>query len=90
MQTITATKARQKFFRLQDIIFNDSEEINIEFKTGSAVLLNKVDYDNMLENLYIATSSQTMSRIKNFDNEKKSRYNSLKDLENALENRNLG
>lgn len=86
MTTLTATQARQQFFQLQDKLFDDSEEIRIAFKKGSAVLLNAEDYENFLEHIYLMQDPVLMNQLRNRSQLKKEQFYSLAELKNALEN----
>ena len=84
MNFLNATEARKKFFHLQDNIVNN-EEVFIHFKKANAVLVNKEDYETMVETLYALNDPVILHQLKNLKNIPTINYNSLDDLKNEME-----
>ncbi len=65
MQAVIYTDARNKLNKLIDKVTKDSEPMIIVGTKGrkDAVLLSKVDYDNILENLYVKSNPEWTKNI---------------------------
>lgn len=53
MRTVTATEARQNFYRLLDEVSQASEPVQITGRRGKAVLLAEEDWRALEETLYL-------------------------------------
>lgn len=53
MRTLTATQARQNFYRLLDEVSEASEPVQITGRRGSAVLLGEEDWRALRETVYL-------------------------------------
>ena len=56
MKTITATEARQQFFRLLKKSVSGHQEFRIRTKDGDVVILSQEDYDGLLETLELLST----------------------------------
>ena len=53
MLSLTATEARKAFFELLKTTNQRHEVIEVQHKSGNAVIMSAADYENLLETLYL-------------------------------------
>ncbi len=56
MYNTNVTKARANLYDLINMAIDDSEVINISTKKGNAVIISEMDYNALLETLYLTTN----------------------------------
>ena len=86
MKALTATQARNNFFSLQNTVIEDSNEVRIKYKNWDVIMISANDYENILEHLYIMKNPILLKKIQNIKNLEFQNFNSLKQLQNDLEN----
>ncbi len=73
MYNTNVTNARANLYNLVKMAIDNSEIININTKSGNALLIGEDDYNSLVETLYIMQDEKTMEAIKeareNLDNE---------------------
>lgn len=73
MYNTNVTNARANLYNLVNMAIDNSEIININTKSGNALLIGEDDYNSLVETLYIMQDGKTMEVIKeareNLDNE---------------------
>lgn len=56
MYNTNISNARANLYNLVDMAIEDSEVININTKRGNAVILSEVDYNSLIETLYLSSA----------------------------------
>lgn len=57
MMTITATEARKTFFELIKQTNQQHEMIQVQHKSGNAIIMSAEDYDNLQETLFLLSQT---------------------------------